>query len=81
MAARFGRRAVTVILSGAGSDGAAGAAAVRRAGGFSIVQDPATAEFLGMPTAAIGAGAADLVLALEDIAPALVERAPESRTA
>ena len=81
VAARFGRRAVTVILSGAGSDGAAGAAAVRRAGGFSIVQDPATAEFLGMPTAAIGAGAADLVLALEDIAPALVERAPESRTA
>ena len=36
---RFGRRPVTVILSGAGFDGAAGAAAVRRAGGFSIVQD------------------------------------------
>ena len=80
LAAGFGARAVAVVLTGTGSDGAAGAAAVRRAGGVVIAEDPATAEFLGMPAAAIGAGAVDQVLSLDDIAPALVALAPGSRT-
>lgn len=55
-------RAIGVILSGTGSDGAEGAIAIRAAGGQVLVQDPATAKYDGMPNAAIGAGAATRVL-------------------
>src|SRR5262249_49919901 len=51
-AARFGRRAVGVILSGARADGVAGAAALSRAGGAVIVQDPRDAAFPEMPSKA-----------------------------
>lgn len=53
---------VAVILSGTGTDGANGARAVHNAGGRVIVQDPSTAKFDGMPRAAVGTGAADLVV-------------------
>ena len=79
VAARYGKCAVAVVLTGTGSDGADGAAAVRRAGGVCIAQDPATAEFLGMPAAAIGAGSVDRVLSLDDIAPALIGLAPRRK--
>jgi chemotaxis response regulator CheB len=39
---------VAVVLSGTGHDGAAGAAAVREAGGTVMVQSPGTCEFPGM---------------------------------
>jgi two-component system CheB/CheR fusion protein len=45
----FGERLIAVILSGSGSDGAAGAHAVKEAGGTVIIQDPATAAFPAMP--------------------------------
>ena len=45
----FGERLIAVILSGSGSDGAAGASAVKQAGGTVIIQDPDTASFPGMP--------------------------------
>ncbi len=72
---------MAVVLTGYGCDGTAGAAAVRRAGGFSIAQDAATSECFGMPGAAIAAGAVDLVLPLEVIAPALVGLVRERRPA
>ena len=50
-----GPRAVGVLLSGGGSDGAAGLAAIRRAGGATIVQDPAEATTPLMPRAALAA--------------------------
>lgn len=57
-----GPRAIGVLLSGAGSDGAAGLARIRARGGATIVQLPGQAEHDGMPRAAIAAGVADFVL-------------------
>lgn len=68
----FGTRAVAVVLSGAGSDGATGVRMIKQSGGTVIVQDEATSEFFGMPGSAIGTGVADFILPLEDIAPTLV---------
>ncbi|HET9052515.1 MAG TPA: chemotaxis protein CheB [Candidatus Dormibacteraeota bacterium] len=67
-----GPRCVAVVLSGTGSDGAAGVRAVKESGGTVIVQDDATAEFSGMPEAARRTGQVDLVLPLADIGPGLV---------
>ena len=63
-----GRRAIGVILSGAGSDGALGLQAVKEAGGATFAQDPATAEFSGMPRMAVAANCVDFVLAPAQIA-------------
>jgi len=71
LATSFRERAVAVILSGSGSDGASGVLAIKRMGGTVIVQNEESAEFSGMPAAALRAAAVDLVLPLEDIAPAL----------
>ncbi|MEO0848313.1 MAG: chemotaxis protein CheB [Cyanobacteria bacterium J06648_1] len=49
-------RSIAIVLSGTGSDGTKGLRAVDRAGGFTLVQDPATAEFDGMPRSAITTG-------------------------
>jgi len=65
-----------IVLSGTGIDGAAGAAAVNRAGGYVLAQDEATSEYFGMPGAAILAGGVDDVLPLDAIAPAVVESVP-----
>ena len=62
-------RAVAVVLSGSGSDGAMGVKAVKKMGGTVIVQEGS--EFSGMPDAALRTGAVDFVLPLAEIAPAL----------
>ncbi|MBF2065043.1 MAG: response regulator [Calothrix sp. C42_A2020_038] len=62
-------RAVGIILSGTGSDGSNGLRAINEAGGFAMAQDPATAEFDGMPRTAIATGVVDQVLS----APALAQ--------
>jgi PAS domain S-box-containing protein len=67
-----GRNAACVILSGAGSDGAAGVRHLAQAGGLVLVQDPSTALHGGMPLSAMQTGLADAVLPLEELAPALV---------
>jgi two-component system, chemotaxis family, protein-glutamate methylesterase/glutaminase len=69
--AAAGRTGVAVVLSGMGRDGAAGAAAVRRAGGLAIAQDAATSAVFGMPKAAIEEGV-DVVLPPDEIAACLV---------
>lgn len=58
---------VAVLLTGMGSDGAAGLASVYKQGAYTIVQDEASCAVFGMPKAAIERGAATQVLPLEHI--------------
>jgi two-component system chemotaxis response regulator CheB len=64
----YGRRALAVVMTGMGRDGADGALAIKRAHGKTLAQDQATSVIYGMPKAAIDAGAIDEVAALGDIA-------------
>jgi two-component system chemotaxis response regulator CheB len=66
--ARYGPRAIAVVLTGYGVDGAAGAQVLRRLGGIVLVQDDATSTCPDMPRAARRAGEVDRVLPLGDIA-------------
>lgn len=72
LAESWGAGGIAVVLTGTGHDGAEGVRAVKDHGGMVIAQDEASAEFFGMPGAAIQTGAADLVLPLQSIAPALL---------
>lgn len=62
-----GDEAVGIILSGTGSDGAHGIRAIKSHGGLTFAQIPETADYDGMPNAAIQSGNIDLVLSAEDI--------------
>lgn len=73
VAASFKQRAIAVVLTGTGSDGSMGVRAIKEMGGTTIVQDRETAEFSGMPEAAINTGFVDLILPLNQIAPTLVK--------
>jgi two-component system chemotaxis response regulator CheB len=64
----YGRRALAVVMTGMGKDGAAGALAIKRADGKTLAQDQASSVIYGMPKAAIDLGAIDEVAALADIA-------------
>ena len=72
VAASYRTRAIAVVLTGTGSDGSMGIGAIKKMGGTVVAQDQASAEFSGMPGAAIRSGNADFVLPLDEIAPALV---------
>ena len=68
---------VGVVLTGANSDGAAGAARIKARGGRIIVQDPETAEAPQMPQAAIACVKTDFILPLDRIGPVLNELTTE----
>jgi two-component system, chemotaxis family, CheB/CheR fusion protein len=65
-AASYGERLVAVILTGAGSDGAAGAVDVKDAGGVVVIQNPQTARYPSMPMA-LPPTAVDHVVDIEKI--------------
>jgi chemotaxis response regulator CheB len=73
LAGRYGQRAMVVVLTGMGRDGAAGSEAVRRAGGTVLVQSPESAEHPVMPSAVIGTGVADMVLPLAELGRAIAD--------
>jgi two-component system chemotaxis response regulator CheB len=72
VAASHKERAIAVVLTGTGSDGVMGVQAIKKMGGTVIAQDEKTAEFFGMPSAAIQSGSVDFILPLDEIAPALL---------
>jgi two-component system chemotaxis response regulator CheB len=72
VAASHKDRAIAVVLTGTGSDGSMGVQAIKKMGGTVISQSEESAEFTGMPLAAIQTRCVDFVLPLEEIAPALI---------
>ena len=63
-----GAKAVGILLTGMGSDGAQGLLAMAEAGARTIAQDEATSTVFGMPRAAISLGAAGVVAPIGQIA-------------
>jgi two-component system CheB/CheR fusion protein len=68
-----GENAAAVLLSGAGSDGAAGLQAIKRHGGQTFVQSPESCRYDSMPRAALATGVVDNVLAVEDMGARLID--------
>jgi two-component system, chemotaxis family, protein-glutamate methylesterase/glutaminase len=67
----FGARAVVVVLTGMGRDGADGALAVHQAGGSVLAEDESTSVVWGMPRAVVENGAAERVVPLNHMASAI----------
>jgi two-component system chemotaxis response regulator CheB len=79
IAEAVGPRAVGVLLTGMGRDGAAGLRRMRERGAFTLAQDEATSAVYGMPAAAMALDAVDRQLPLSEVAGvvrALVARPP-----
>lgn len=73
-----GRNALGIMLTGMGNDGAKAMREMKDAGSYNYVQDEASCVVFGMPREAILHGAADEVLPLTEIAPALLARLSSS---
>ena len=78
LAESVGARAVAVVLTGTGRDGAQGVRAVKAAGGVTIAQDEPSSRFVGMPRSAVETNCVDFVLPLDEVAPSLVNLLGES---
>ncbi|MGK5084367.1 CheR family methyltransferase [Bdellovibrionota bacterium FG-1] len=61
-------RAIGVVLSGTASDGTQGLRSIKAEGGITLVQDPESAKYDGMPRSAIASGVVDLISTPEGIA-------------
>ncbi len=67
LADTYGRQAVSVILSGTGTDGTVGMKHIKGRDGFAIVQDPEDAEYDGMPRSAIATGIVDVIMPVAEM--------------
>jgi two-component system chemotaxis response regulator CheB len=74
VAARFGPRALGVVLTGMGCDGALGVKAIKGAGGLCLAQDEASCVVYGMPRAAFETGVLAQVVPLPDMAAAIARQ-------
>jgi two-component system chemotaxis response regulator CheB len=77
LARAYGSRAAGFVLTGMGDDGAQGLLELKKAGGATYAQDQQTSVVFGMPQAAHACGAARALLALESIAPAILDLCKE----
>jgi two-component system, chemotaxis family, protein-glutamate methylesterase/glutaminase len=76
----FGAGSIGVILSGSLRDGARGIRRIKEAGGVTIAEDPAHAQFPGMPSAAVSTGCVDFVLPLSQLGPLLLQLTRNEQT-
>lgn len=67
LAADAGSKSAAVILSGTGTDGSDGIREIKRAGGLVLAQEPSSAQFDGMPKAALATGHVDVTLTPEQM--------------
>lgn len=73
-AAAFHREGtIGIVLTGYGVDGSQGVKAIRKMGGYVIVQEPKTSEAPSMPNASIKTGCVDAILPVNQIVPALLK--------
>lgn len=79
MADEYGAATAACLLTGMGRDGARGLLTIRQAGGMTIAQDEATSIVYGMPREAVLLGAAQHVLPLTEIGPAMAALAAQPR--
>lgn len=68
-------RAVGIVLTGTASDGTVGLREIKATGGLTLVQDPETAVYDGMPRSAIKAGVADFVAPIAEMPELLIRYA------
>jgi two-component system, chemotaxis family, protein-glutamate methylesterase/glutaminase len=79
VALEYGPRAIGVIMTGMGHDGAAAMKLIKQRGGMTIAESEETCVIYGMPRAVVEAGAADHVLPLGDVAGRIAQLAREVR--
>jgi two-component system chemotaxis response regulator CheB len=72
VARTYQERAIAVVLSGRGHDGASGCRLLSHAGGTVLAQDPRQCAFSEMPASAIARGTVDEILPIEQVAEALI---------
>ncbi|MDB5121766.1 MAG: chemotaxis protein CheR [Sphingobacteriales bacterium] len=72
LAKECGNKAIGIILSGTGTDGSKGIEAIKAAGGMVLVQEPETAAYSGMPSAAIDTDCADMIISPKEM-PKVIE--------
>ena len=82
LAQEIAELSIGIVLSGTGSDGTKGLGAIARSGGFTLVQEPESAQFDGMPRSAIATGIIDRVLPPIELARTVQQlcRIPKSQT-
>ncbi len=78
-AEQLGRRAVGVLLTGMGKDGAQGLLQMREAGAWTIAQHQDSCVVYGMPREAVAVGAVREILPLNEIAAGIQRRAAQPR--
>lgn len=73
LASTHDSKAIGIVLSGTGSDGALGLRSIQEVGGLTLAQDPEDAEYNSMPQSAINSGAVELILPADQMPAKLIE--------